>query len=121
MTPTYFFFFSPTCNDTYIKWLNKVEKKKQHVWKTHSIYNLIQSSRISHKYNANMLSSDLFFKEGLTNTFHLCCGMITPNHFNVFTIIGLRTTGDTYDPSLCMLIVLPLLLSWLHSLAEVMD
>lgn len=79
ISPLRMFRSSPTINnEAYINWSNKVEKKKEQIWESQGIYHLIQLSRTGPKYNTNMLISSLYFWEGSTNTFQLCCGMITP-------------------------------------------
>lgn len=47
-----------------------------------------------------MIISTLSFWEGLTNTFQLRCGMITPTLFDMALIYGLRPTCDTFNPTL---------------------
>lgn len=51
-------------------------------------------------YNINMLIYALYFWEGLTNTFQICCGMITPTLFDVVAIIGLRPIWENFNPTI---------------------
>lgn len=88
---------SSTNNPFYIKWLDKVQQKKGHVCKDHGIFDPIQLSRVGPKYNSHMLIVAIFFWESPTYTFHLPCGMITPTHFYIVAIVGLRPTGEIFD------------------------
>ncbi|KAK2435499.1 serine/threonine-protein phosphatase 7 long form protein [Trifolium repens] len=89
---------APVVSDSYLPWLNKVEKEYATLWKERGIFDLIQLSREGPKYNAEMLIAALHFWENSTNTFHLKAGMMTPTLFDVAAITGLRPTGPTYDP-----------------------
>ncbi|KAK2421825.1 serine/threonine-protein phosphatase 7 long form protein [Trifolium repens] len=89
---------APVVSESYLKWLNKVEKQYATFWKESGIFDLIQLSREGPKYNAEMLIAALHFWENSTNTFHLKAGMMTPTLFDVAAITGLRPTGPTFDP-----------------------
>ncbi|KAK2442745.1 serine/threonine-protein phosphatase 7 long form protein [Trifolium repens] len=89
---------APIVSESYLKWLNKVEKHYATFWKESGIFDLIQLSREGPKYNAEMLKAALHFWENSTNTFHLKAGMMTPTLFDVAAITGLRPTGPTFDP-----------------------
>lgn len=66
-----------TNNSCYIKWLDRVQKKKEKVWKDHGNFHLIQISRVGPKYNSDMVFASIWFSESTTNTFLLPCIMIT--------------------------------------------
>ncbi|KAK2384608.1 hypothetical protein QL285_071936 [Trifolium repens] len=83
---------APIVSESYLKWLNKVEKQYAPFWKESGIFNLIQLSRERPRYNAEMLIAALHFWENSTNTFHLKAGMMTPTLFDVAAITGLRPT-----------------------------
>lgn len=88
----------PTPGDKeYLAWLDKVQNKRQAQWKTEGIFDAIQISRHAHRVNPCMLLSSLYFWKGLTNTFHLPCGMLMPTLFNVEAIIGISPLGKTFD------------------------
>ncbi|KAK2416159.1 serine/threonine-protein phosphatase 7 long form protein [Trifolium repens] len=89
---------APVVSESYLKWLNKVEKQYANFWKESGIFDLIQLSREGPKYNAEMLKAALHFWENSTNTFHFMAGMMTPTLFDVAAITGLRPTGPTFDP-----------------------
>ena len=61
---------------------------------------MIHVARVGPKYNANMLISTILFWEGSTNTFYLRDKMVTHTLLDVVVIIGIRTTRETFDPSL---------------------
>src|SRR4051812_306229 len=46
-----------------------------------------------------MLVASVYFWDASHNTFHLPCGMVTPTLFDVAAIIGIRPTGETFDPN----------------------
>lgn len=55
---------SHTINDeSYINWLEKIEKKKEQIEKDHGTYDLIQLSRTGPKYNLDILISAHYFWE----------------------------------------------------------
>jgi hypothetical protein len=83
---------APVVSESYLKWLNKVEKQYATFWKESGIFDLIQLSREGPKYNAEMLIAALHFWENSTNTFHFKAGMMTPTLFDVAAITGLRPT-----------------------------
>ncbi|KAK2446309.1 serine/threonine-protein phosphatase 7 long form protein [Trifolium repens] len=89
---------APVVSESYLKWLNKVEKQYATFWKESGIFDLIQLSREGPRYNAEMLIAALHFWESSTNTFHFKAGMMTPTLFDVAAITGLRPTGPTFDP-----------------------
>lgn len=68
-------------------------------WKSKGIYDLIQLLRYGLPYCQNMMVSSFYFWESTTNTFQLPCGMVTPTLFDIATIIGLRPTGENFDPN----------------------
>lgn len=78
-----------TNQSDYLNWLNKVESKKWQIWKDQGLFDLIQLSKVGYAYSQNMLCDALHFWEGLTNTFQLSCGMITPTLFDVAVITSL--------------------------------
>lgn len=58
-----------TNNPSYIKWLDRVQQRKERVWKDQGIFDLIQLLRVGPKYNPHMLVVVIFFLESTTNTF----------------------------------------------------
>lgn len=95
------FLFFPLFKDPkdYLVWLDKAEKKKSQVWKDMGIFDMIQLSKVGPGYSQAMLVTSLYFWYSTHNTFHLPCRMMTPTLFDVSAIIGLRPTGETYDPN----------------------
>lgn len=45
-----------------------------------------------------MLLASLYFWDGTHQTFHFGCGMITPTLFDLAAIVGLKPTGEEFDP-----------------------
>lgn len=66
--------------ETYLVWLAKVKQKKAQIWTEMGILDMIQLSKVEPGYCQNMMVTSLYFWDSTTNTFHLPCGMITPNH-----------------------------------------
>lgn len=87
-------------NKEYLAWLSKVQHKCHDQWRSVGIFDLIQISKYAHRVNPCMLLESLYFWEGLTNTFQLPCGMLTPTLFDVAAISGLSSLGETFDPTL---------------------
>lgn len=87
-------------NKEYVAWLNKVQLKCQDQWRGAGIFNATQISRQALRINPCMLLASMYFWEGLTNTFQLPCGMLTPTFFDVAAITGLSPLGETFDPTL---------------------
>jgi len=65
------------------------------------IFYLIQLSRYGPRYQKPMLLVTLHFWNTLTNSLHLRCGMFMPTLLDVAAIIGLKPTGETFDPDAC--------------------
>lgn len=76
-----------------------MELKKSQVWKEQGLFEMIQLSRVGPTYSSNMLLTGLQFLESLTNTFQLRCGMNMLTLLSIAAIIGLRTTGNIFDPT----------------------
>lgn len=87
-------------NKEYLVWLNKVQFKRHDQWRSVGIFDLIQISKYAHRVNPCILLASLYFWEGLTNTFQLPRGMLTPTLFDVAAITGLSPLGDTFDQTL---------------------
>lgn len=60
------------------------------------IFDMIQISRTSPRYNLTMLLASIFFCKGSTNTFKITCGRLTPTLFNVAVIMRLTHLGETF-------------------------
>lgn len=90
---------SPHTKDTYyIKWLDKVQEKKNHFFRDLAIFDLIQLSRVGTTYNSHMLVATICFWDASTNSFHLPCRMITSTLFNIVAIVGLLPTREAFEP-----------------------
>lgn len=87
----------PTEGVEYIKWLDKVERRKSHYWKDLGIYDLIQLSRVGLPYNPHMLIASMCFYDTSTNTFQLPYVMITLTLFDIVSITGIRPTRLDFD------------------------
>ncbi|KAH1206259.1 hypothetical protein GmHk_16G046769 [Glycine max] len=83
----------------YLPWLDRVEQAYEDFWKTYGIFDLIQFSRSGPEYRPEMLIAAMHFFESSTNTFQFKCGMMTPTLLDVAALIGLRPSGETYDPT----------------------
>jgi len=62
---------------------------------------LIQLSRQGPRCYQNTLLAALHFWEISTNSLHLKCGMFTPTLLDFAAIVGLKPTGDIFDPDIC--------------------
>ncbi|GAU51698.1 hypothetical protein TSUD_415080 [Trifolium subterraneum] len=89
---------APSTNAAYIKWLDKVQAKKDHFWRRHNLFDLIQLSREEPNFHTEMIIAALHFWERSTCTFHFKMGMMTPTLFDIAAIIGLRPIGPTFNP-----------------------
>lgn len=87
--------------EAYIKWLDKIEKKKEGFWKDLGVFHLIQLSRQGPRYQKHMLLVALHFWNTSTNSLHLKCGMLTPTLLDVVAITGLKPIGEMFDPDNC--------------------
>jgi hypothetical protein len=85
-------------NELYIHWLNMIEGKKGQFWKDIGIFDLIQLSRQGPKYHNEMIIAALHFWNPSTSSLHLKCGTLTPTLLDVVGLIGLKPTGQTFDP-----------------------
>jgi len=63
------------------------------------IFILMQISKTGLEYDENLILDAMHFWEGSTNTMKLKYGMLTSILFDVAAIIGLPSTGETYDPN----------------------
>lgn len=86
----------PPQNKEYLIWLDKVQNKRKEKWENLGNFDVIQLSRTDPRYKPTMLIASIFFWEGLTNMFHLPCGMLTLTFFDVAAITILRPTGETF-------------------------
>lgn len=92
---------SPTINiETYINWLDIVEKKKEQIWKNQGIYDLSQLSITGPKYNPNMLISALLLLRRFDQQFSTPLWNDNPHSFRCGCYTGLRPSKDTFNPIL---------------------
>lgn len=69
-TPMHVFGLAPPSqNKEYITWLDMVQNCRKKQWEDLRIFNVIQISRTSPRYNPSMLLVSIFFWEGSTNKF----------------------------------------------------
>ncbi|PNX61720.1 hypothetical protein L195_g052602, partial [Trifolium pratense] len=84
--PNRVFRSTPSLNDQYLGWLDRIQQDKADIWQACGIYDLIQLSRTGLKYQQEMIVAALHFFESSTNTFHFECGMMTPTLLDVAAI-----------------------------------